>query len=350
MNARVPRNSFAPADRLPLSGEGSSLPSAESQVTNAAMRADLRGEDGPSDDQLVGMIPLEEGEGGEEGEEQEEDEGGEEGEEGGEEGEEGASAPEEGDKLRVKVRNADGEQVETTLGDLRAAYRDRTKLSTKLQEADSAIDEISNQAVQHAQAQVQEYQQALLRFQNWIVQIAAPEFEGVDLRKLATENPAEHIRLTQRMNDIRGALQTLEQERVKHAESANAEGQQARAAAAKKSVAILRRDIKGWDSKVYNSVLAAASKNYGFSPEEVGAIIDPRVIKMAYDAQKYRENSKSTASLKKVIAKKPAIPVARPGKGNVRVTTSQREAAFGKFMKSRSDADAVAWLTSRGIK
>lgn len=65
--------------------------------------------------------------------------------------------------------------------------------------------------------------------------------------------------------------------------------------------AILARDIPGWGPELGGKIAKAAADNYGITPEKHGAAFgDPALVKMAFDAFRYREAQRKAATTKKV--------------------------------------------------
>jgi len=136
------------------------------------------------------------------------------------------------------------------------------------------------------------------------LEIAAQEFQGVNLDQLAESDPAEYVRISNRLNkfnqSIQGIQHQLQQVAQSQVEYINNE-------ILPKTRAQIQRELPNWT----DDLQIAAGKAYGFAPEEVTNIPDPRMIKVLHDAHQYQQiKSQKSVAEKKVIAKPKVV---RPG-------------------------------------
>lgn len=91
--------------------------------------------------------------------------------------------------------------------------------------------------------------------------------------------------------------------------------------------------------------MADGATAYGFSPEEVGGIVDHRMIKVLKDAIAYRELQKAKPAIEKKVAEvKPALqPGSKPNKD--REAEAARQKQLAKFRKGVSVKEAIDLLT-----
>jgi hypothetical protein len=324
------------------------LPTIESmqggdQVSDAdlarAMAADEGGE-GPDegDDSDGGQIDVEaQGEDGEEGEE---------GDEG--EGEEDEASGD--DAAPVKFKNEEGEEVETTLGDLKAKYQEFGKLQAQFEETRQELGQVGLKAHQLIENNRQQYTQALGKFNDWIMAVVAPEFQNLNMQELADKDPGQYVKVQERVKQVEKVLQGIQQERDQQTRQAQEEGQKARASAVTQAKQVLQKAIPGWNDQLYGNILATAVKSYGFKENEIGNVIDPRLIKMAHDASQWQKLQGSKGVAAKRVATAPAR-VTKPGQGQVGTQKGGKVMAARKALRQTgSDAAAVNLLMSRGIK
>lgn len=302
----------------------------------------LQGSEEGDDDAADDMSELDEGNAEVEGGEADEGEA-DEGED--EEGEEASTD----DSVIVKIAGDDGEEEEISLADLKQSHINARELAKAHKQLKDDYDQVGLKVNSVLQNQAQEYQKALGNFEQWLMAVAAPEFEGVDMLKLAQEDPAQHVRMQARIQQINQALQTLQSERTKVETHAAAEAQKARAAAVEASRNYLKKEIKGWSNDLYHNLLKTAVDVYGFKPEEAGSVIDPRVLKMMHDAYTLQQlRSKTKITEKKVTKVK--TPTVKPG---VAKTASDKDAgargALQRFKRTRSDKDAADFFLKKGF-
>ncbi len=155
------------------------------------------------------------------------------------------------------------------------------------------------------------YTQNLQHLQQAFFNTVAPELQGINWNKLASEDPAEYVRMQARANQIQNVLQTLTAEQQRAQQEQEWERQQSQAKAIPEAIATLKRDIPNWSTELYQSVLKTGAENYGFAPEEVGNVVDPRMIKVLHDAHQYRQLKAGKAL---VASKVVTVPkVVKPG-------------------------------------
>ena len=130
---------------------------------------------------------------------------------------------------------------------------------------------------------------------------------NVNWETLATENPAEYVKLSARAQRAQQAMQAVQQQQ---AELQRKQYQEA-AEQSKRKLSDPIEGIPNWGDEVYTSLIQEASKQYGFSPDEVAQVVDWRMIKVLHDAYQY---SKVKAAKPEVQKKISVVPkVLKPG-------------------------------------
>jgi len=263
-----------------------------------------------------------------------------------EEGAEASPADPRDDRV-ITLKGADGKPVETTFGAMRQAFEELPMARKAFESIRSEYEQIGFKAHQALEAHRANYAKTINNMESWLMTVALPEFEGVDMNKLARDDPSTYVAAKARMDEINGALNALKQARDAEAEKSAAEGREARAAAVRLSQQTLKQAIPNWNDQIYHSLLKTAVDAYGFAPGEVAAVIDPRLIKVLHDAAKYRElQGRKGITAKKVQAAPKRI--SRGGVGGQFKANGGVTDAAKRFMKSRSDEDAVRYLLAKG--
>jgi hypothetical protein len=109
----------------------------------------------------------------------------------------------------------------------------------------------------------------------------------------------------------------------------------------------LTRDIKDWAKPEFQAKLAESGKGYGFSDQELAALIDPRYVKVLHDAHQWRalQAGKTTVQKKVLTAKPVSAPSARTAQSSAQNT--KMADARARLRKSGTSADAEALLALR---
>lgn len=243
---------------------------------------------------------------------------------------EDAEALEATDDHKVSV-TVDGETKTVTVKELKRLFGQEASLTRKSQEVAStrkAVDAEGERYMLASQALISRAEERFRPFEkiDWMVaqqKLSTDEF--VALREEAKEAHQELTFLRAETDDV---LTNLRQER-----------QTALAEAAKETIAVLERDIPGWNKEVYDNVRSFATKT-GMDAEVVSQIVDPAALKMMHMAMRY-------AALKeKAATKKPTKATTAP-KRVVKPSGRSPSATLGKVDKG---ADALARLSKSGSR
>lgn len=290
--------------------------------------------------------------------------------------EEAAAEPEEdaiaNARRRFRVKGEDGrdEEVEMTVAEMEKSvmmerdYRRKTAdIPRRIEEARALAEKEVNTARETFMTHAQTMQRALLA-------VAAPELQhaGVDitnqmqvqshLSKLAKDDPAEAVRLSNRLGEIFAAVQVVS----KGIENESAKAKQTRAQnfakTAREAWDTLTQDIKGWGDETYTALLKTGYE-YGFKPHEIanpvgqdGAVpegylpaTDPRFIKLLHDAHQFRQQQRQNSVTEKKVAEAPKVM--RPGSKAKAESTTRGDEAMNRLRKSGKIDDAAAAIFHR---
>lgn len=273
------------------------------------------------------------------------------------EGDEAQPAEGEGVELpptvRVTVKDENGKDVEqdVPLTEVVSGYMrqaDYTRKTQALAKERAIIPQKIAETEKRVAETTQQFGQALQNLEAFVLYAAAPELQGVNWNQLAVENPTEHVRLTQRANTINATLQQIRNHQAqiaKQSEEARLKSLQDSAAEARET---LNREIPGgWNDDLYVKLQKGAVNHYGFLPEEIGNVVDARIIMALHDGLKYRELVSGKPIAQQRVAKAPLAvrPGAAPTKADVRQSAVEkaREAA----RKSGSIDDALALMQAK---
>lgn len=206
-------------------------------------------------------------------------------------------------KLKVPIKNGDTqEEIETTLDELRLGYMRTADYQRKTQEVAAQKNEIQQQFNQALQSEQAKYLQALQAQEAFLMQIAAPEMKGIDWNKLSAEDPAEFVRMSHRANQLNKTRQLIAQQ-IQEAEAQRVHAQQQQLAQAiPQAQERLKAKIPNWSPELQATLRDTGMKDYGFSAEEIGSILDPRQVEVLHDAMQWRKlQSQKPITEKKIV-------------------------------------------------
>lgn len=245
-------------------------------------------------------------------------------------------------KFKVKYKSDEGEDVEAEVDQeelvkgymLEKSYRHKTAQLAREREA------VQLKVKEAIEPKLKEYDDKLQMAEQAIWHTLAPEIQNIDWNKLAAENPAEWAQKYQHVQNVNAKLAQIQGERKKIAEAREQEQKSNLKKQAEEAVEILRTEIPGWSNELYGKILKAGQE-YGFKPEEVSAITDPRAIKALHDAMKYRALQAKPIVEKRATAVAPKV--VKPGTAEKPDASAEKwNEGMAKLKKSGRTEDAVA--------
>ncbi len=157
------------------------------------------------------------------------------------------------------------------------------------------------------------------------------QFDQIDWQKLIDTDPIEAMKLDRQyrsLTDMRQQTAT----RITEAEKQALEMQRTHAAKLiEQGQQILAKEIKGWSPDLAKS-LASYGTTLGFTEQEMGSVLDPRVVKLLHKAHMYDQlaKEKSTPAPKEKV--QPAIQV----KAKAKAATSPDDMSMEQWIKWRN--------------
>ena len=217
--------------------------------------------------------------------------------------------------------------------------------------ASAAIQSERQQYAQERQNYEQNLQQLLM-----VAMPEAEQFARIDWQKLASDSPADYVRLTAqrdalrgRVGAIQGELARVEQQRQhEYAQQAQEYAQQfanLKAGEAKRLAEKLPDFGDPEKGRKFVGELRSWLGEQGFSPEEIGQVIDHRVILVA--AKAMRADRAAVARRSAETKRNDTAPtVQRPGSTQGRETNvgRRRQERFEQLRQSGSQRDALSYL------
>lgn len=169
------------------------------------------------------------------------------------------------------------------------------------------------------------------------IDLQLKQFDGIDFDAL---EPAQKFELKDRLRDLKEARAAL-QGRVESAQRAAFEEQQrVTAELVRQGREQLKRDIPDFNAETVKQIYDFG-QSQGFSPEEIGAIVDPRAIKVLHKAMLFDRLQATKADTTKRVSKAP--PVVRPGAAAPR-TGEDRAKQVAKLRQSGGRVEDAARL------
>ena len=214
-------------------------------------------------------------------------------------------------KLKVTVKGDDGteQELEVDESELVKGYQRQADYTRKTQE----LAQREHQAVEQLKSKYDEfantYVQKAEASRAAIVQLAGLRSEA-EMAQLAQSDPAAWVAENQRQQSIYAVLSQMDQQIA--AERQAIEQRQAQAQAQWKAQAFQQAwqelSKEGIDREKLAKVYGDVSKTYGFTPQELGNVMDHRLVKMMRDAAAYQELKSQKPAVQKKVSEAPKLP------------------------------------------
>jgi hypothetical protein len=226
-------------------------------------------------------------------------------------------------------------------------------------ERDKAFTQKTQEIAQHRQAleatfgEIQQERSSYAKNLEQLLFVAAPEaqkFANIDWQRLASEQPAEYVRLTAERDALRGRIGGIQQELQRvSAQSQQAQAQQF-AALRQAEMGRLVEKLPDFGDETKGPKLAGDMRAWlqqrGFADHEIGQVIDHRVLLVVNEAM--RASQQAQARQQAEARRTNAAPnVQPPGAGRQRSDTRAaqvRQQKMGQLRKSGSEKDAISYL------
>ena len=163
---------------------------------------------------------------------------------------------------------------------------DYTKKTMEVAEQRKAFESQQQQFQQTVQQQEQFFEDAAnVR----AIEGQLKQFDQVDWNQLSYDDPVEFQRLDfQRRQLVENRNNHVQ--RMTHAQQEAAQTQQQEVAKLKEQgLKQLAKDIPGWGEETAKTIFKAGMDHYGFNKQEMGSVLDPRMVRVLDDARRYRE-------------------------------------------------------------
>ena len=250
-------------------------------------------------------------------------------------------------ELEVTTKGDDGKDVleKLPVKELKLGYMRQKDYQRKTAEVARQREEVAEKTRQAIEGERTQAMQTIQQLQALVVETVAPELNGTDLNKLATDDPFEYVKRRNRLDQITQTLSRIQaaQQELTTKQKADAEAKHKEAIA--KARETLQADIPGWNDTLYQQLMKAG-EDFGYKADEVAQWMDPRAIKLLHAAAKARQAvpAKPSPDKKVVVAPK----TVKPGASVQQSQAQQSQArAMKQLQQSGRIEDAAAIIASR---
>jgi hypothetical protein len=252
--------------------------------------------------------------------------------------------------VKLKVN---GEEIEKPLDEVVALAQQGLDYTKKTQEVAEQRKQLES-FEQQLKAQEQQFaEQAQLN--NLLIEDVAKitaldqqlsQYANVDWQKLTDSDFVEaqkhYMAYNQLQQDRNNAVSQFEAKR----QSALAKHQESLAERIRKGKEVLAKEIPNWSPETTQAVVTTG-KEYGFTDDELNAIVDPRHVKVLHDAMQWRKSQNKKPLIKKKVAS--AKPVVKPGAKDPKVAANSNSKKIREQLRRSGSSELASKLIEQMI-
>lgn len=172
------------------------------------------------------------------------------------------------------------------------------------------------------------------------------QYANVDWQKLTDSDFVEaqkhYMAYNQLQQNRNNAVSQFEAKR----QNALAKHQESLAERIRKGKEILAKEIPNWSPETTQAVVTTG-KEYGFTDDELNAIVDPRHVKVLHDAMQWRKSQNKKPLVKKKVAS--AKPVVKPGAKDPNVAANSNVKKMREQLRKSGSSELASKLIEQMI-
>jgi len=232
----------------------------------------------------------------------------------------------------------DGQKVaqKLSLKELQQGYLRDRDYRRKTQELARQREELPKLVAKQSQDLSESYTKRLAELQGVVTKTVAAELADADLNRLATEDPFEYVRISNRARQLNELLQAVQKEQEAEVAKRKEEDQRQATEKWQKSLEVLNREIPDFGPAVVKRLIDAGEE-WGFSRDEVSTWNDHRLIKMLHALSE----KKAVQSKRPQVEKKVAVVTKTVKPGQPTKARNAIDEAKAKLRKSGKLEDAL---------
>jgi hypothetical protein len=244
--------------------------------------------------------------------------------------------------FEVEEALADGnkEVRKYSLNELKSQRMLQADYTRKTQELAKQRAEVQQDLAKGVEAERQQFMQALEMQQKLVVEMLAPEAQNLD--QLAEDDPAEYIRVQNRLGKINSVVQKIQEEQQ---QALQKQREYLQTEVVPKEMELVKQKIPEWSDDL-KPALVETGKKFGYSDEELGSIIDHRQIQVLYELNRLSKLEKQVSD-KKQIASKKVVEKPKIVKSGTRHKEDSGSESFNRLKKSGRFQDAAKVFEAR---
>ena len=246
--------------------------------------------------------------------------------------------------LKLKVN---GEELEKPLDEVIALAQqglDYTKKTQEVAEQRKALEEYA----QTIKVQEQKFREQIELNQALIGEVAQLQavdnqlaaFNNVNWQELSDTDFVEAQKLFFTFNQLQQQRSELANDLVQKQTALQQQQAQSIQERIEKGKEVLAKEIPNWSRETSQAIISTG-KEYGFTDDELGMIVDPRHVKVLHDAMQWRKLQANTGVKNKVAQAKPVV---KPGAKDAKAAENSNKKATRDALRKSGKSEFAAKL------
>ena len=138
-------------------------------------------------------------------------------------------------------------------------------------------------------------------------------FEQLDWTALERQDPVQAQSLWRQYSQLKDGRSAMIGQLLQREDQRAFETQREAARRIDEGRAVLAREIQGWSPELASKLSDFGQRTFGFSPEEIGGVLDPRMVKVLHLAFVGHQSQQKQAAARKAEASQSAQPIRQVG-------------------------------------
>jgi hypothetical protein len=156
-------------------------------------------------------------------------------------------------------------------------------------------------------------------------------FEQLDWTALERQDPAQAQSLWRQYSQLKDGRSAMIGQLLQREDQRAFETQRDAARRIEEGRAVLAREIQGWSPELASKLSDFGQREFGFTAQEIGGVVDPRMVKVLHLAFVGRQSQQKQAAARKAEASHAALPIRQVGSQATARRPSTTEAASDRM-------------------
>jgi hypothetical protein len=251
--------------------------------------------------------------------------------------------------VRLKVN---GEEIEKPLEEVISLAQqgmDYTQKTQKVAEERKQLEDYA-QTIKVQEQRFQEdvqIQHALIKEYAQLTSIdeQLEQYQALNWNELSDEDPAHAQKLFFHMNQLQTKRGQLMNELGNKQQQIQQSQVQQRQKLIQEGIDALKRDIPGWNEDMAREIITTG-KGYGFTDQELGTVLDPRIIKVLRDASQWNKLQANPTAKQKISQAKPIV---KPGAKDTRQQENTKSRQMRDDLRKSGNSEIAIKLIERTL-